>query len=171
MSTYSELKARLGPRAPVRVADPPPSFPGELVSVVLRRNGASDKLVPVAQRLRAAGLTLRAAHAVITRLADVGIAVCSIAEGADIPALARDLLPLHVRAFRQRALDSGLIAQVRARHGLSQREFAELLGLEPDTLKNWEQGRNKPDAAALRLVVAFDNNPDVIERAVLEPVC
>ena len=97
--------------------------------------------------------------------------MCSIAEGADIPALARDLLPLHVRAFRQRALDSGLIAEVRARHGLSQREFAELLGLEPDTLKNWEQGRNKPDAAALRLVVAFDNNPDVIERAVLEPAC
>ena len=96
--------------------------------------------------------------------------MCSIAEGADIPALARDLLPLHVRAFRQRVFDSGLIAQVRARHGLSQREFAELLGIEPDTLKNWEQGRNKPDAAALKLVVAFDSNPDIIERTVLEPV-
>ena len=114
---------------------------------------------------------MRAAHAAITRLAEAGLAVCSIAEGADIPALARDLLPLHVRAFRQRALDPSLIAQVRARHGLSQREFAELLGLEPDTLKNWEQGRNRPDAAALTLIVAFDANPDVIERAVLEPAC
>ncbi|MBV8613929.1 MAG: helix-turn-helix domain-containing protein [Acetobacteraceae bacterium] len=97
--------------------------------------------------------------------------MCSIAEGADIPALARDLLPLHVRAFRQRVLDSGLIAQVRARHGLSQREFAELLGIEPDTLKNWEQGRNRPDTAALKLVMAFDNSPDVIERVLLEPAC
>lgn len=78
-------------------------------------------------------------------------------------------MPLHVRAFRQRVLDSGLIARVRMRHGLSQREFAELLGFEPDTVQNWEQGRNKPDAAALKLVMAFDDNPDVIERAVLEP--
>lgn len=121
--------------------------------------------------MRAAGLTLRAAHAAITRLAEVGLAVCGIAEGADIPGLARDLLPLHVRAFRQRVFDSGLIARVRARHGLSQREFAEILGLEPDTLKNWEQGRNKPDAAALKLVMVFDNDPDAIERAVLEPAC
>ena len=171
MSIYSELKARLGPQAPVRVADPPPSCSGELVPIVLRRDGPLDKPVTVAQRLRGAGLTMRAAHAAITRLAEAGLAVCSIAEGADIPALARDLLPLHVRAFRQRVLDSGLIAQVRARHGLSQREFAELLGLEPDTLRNWEQGRNRPDAAALKLIVAFDTNPDVIERAVLEPAC
>jgi DNA-binding XRE family transcriptional regulator len=171
MSTYSELKARLGPRAPVRAPDPPPSFSGELVPIVLRREGVLDKPVTIAQRLRAAGLTLRAAHAVVTRLAEAGLAVCSIAEGADIPGLARDLLGLHVRAFRQRVLDPGLIARVRARHGLSQREFAEILGIEPDTLKNWEQGRNKPDAAALTLVMAFDENPDVIERASLEPAC
>ena len=169
MSTYSELKARLGPQAPVRVADPPPSFSGELVPIVLRRDGALDKPVTVAQRLRAAGLTLRAAHAAVTRLGEAGLAVCGIAEGADIPTLARDLLPLHVRAFRQRVLDPGLIARVRAQHGLSQREFAELFGLEPDTLKNWEQSRNKPDAAALKLVMAFDSNPDVIERVLLEP--
>ncbi len=128
-----------------------------------------DRPVAIAQRLRAAGLSLRAAHAAVTRLTEAGLAVCSIAEGADIPGLARDLLPLHVRTFRQRVLDPGLIAQVRARHGFSQREFAELLGLEPDTLKNWEQGRNKLDAAALKLVMAFDGNPEAIERAVLEP--
>lgn len=169
MSTFSELKARLGPQAPVRGADPPPSFSGESISIVLRRDGPMDKPVAVAQRLRAAGLTLRTAHGVITRLAEAGLAVCSVAAGADIPALARDLQCLRVRVFHRRALDSGLIARVRGRHGLSQREFAELLGLEPDTLRNWEQGRNKPDAAALKLVAAFDNDPEAIERVVLEP--
>ena len=62
------------------------------------------------------------------------------------------------------------VSRFAVRHGLSQREFAQLLGLDIDTLQNWEQGRNKPDAAALSLVLAFDKAPDVIEAAVLEPV-
>jgi hypothetical protein len=32
------------------------------------------------------------------------------------------------------------------------------------------QGRNKPDAATLNLVMAFDKSPELIEQAVLEPV-
>jgi putative transcriptional regulator len=59
---------------------------------------------------------------------------------------------------------------VRARRGLSQREFAAVLGIDIDTLQNWEQGRNKPDAAALNLVMAFDKAPELIEQAALEPV-
>jgi putative transcriptional regulator len=56
------------------------------------------------------------------------------------------------------------------RHGLSKREFAGVLGIDIDTLQNWEQGRNRPDAAALGLVMAFDKAPDVIRDAALEPV-
>ena len=63
-----------------------------------------------------------------------------------------------------------MVQAVRARHGLSQRECAEVLGLDLDTLQNWEQGRNRPDAATLNLVMAFDAAPEVIERAVFEPV-
>ena len=59
---------------------------------------------------------------------------------------------------------------MRARHGLSQREFAAVLGIELDRLQNWEQGRNKPDSAALKLIAAFDAAPEVIEAATLEPV-
>ena len=59
---------------------------------------------------------------------------------------------------------------MRARHGLSQREFAEVIGVDIDTLQNWEQQRNRPDDAALGLVMAFDAAPDVIERALLERV-
>jgi putative transcriptional regulator len=75
--------------------------------------------------------------------------VCEIAEGANVPVLAAD---------------------VRARHGLSQREFAGVLGIDIDTLQNWEQGRHRPHAAALSLVMAFDEAPDLIERTTLEPV-
>jgi len=71
-----------------------------LVTLVLRRVGRFDKRITVATRLRAAGLTLKAAHAVITRLAEADVAVCTNAEGADIPSLARDLRELDVRVYR-----------------------------------------------------------------------
>jgi DNA-binding transcriptional regulator YiaG len=170
MSTNSELKARLARLGPVRDADPPPLFSGEAVPLVLRLEGALDRPTHVVQRLRAAGLTLRAGHAVINRLAEKRIAVCEIAEGANIPALAADLAEMNVHVLRRRQLDPGLIAEVRARHGLSQREFAQLLGIDIDTLQNWEQGRNKPDAAALNLVMAFDKAPELIEQTAFEPV-
>ncbi len=170
MSTNSALRERLGRLGPVRDADPPPSFSGELVTLVLRRVGRFDNRITVARRLRAAGLTLKAAHNTINRLAEVAVAVCMIAEGADIPSLARDLLELDVRVYRGRRPDADLVGQVRARHGLSQREFAAVLGLDLDTLQNWEQGRNKPDGAALKLIAAFDVAPEVIEAATLEPV-
>jgi DNA-binding transcriptional regulator YiaG len=138
--------------------------------LILRRDGKFEKRISVAKRLRAAGLTLQAAHAVITRLAEADLAVCRIAEGADIPALARDLAPLDVRVYRRRNLTPGVVGEVRARHRLSQREFAAMLGLDIDTLQNWEQGRNKPDAATLNLINAFDKSPELIEQAAFEPV-
>jgi DNA-binding transcriptional regulator YiaG len=170
MSTNSELKARLARLGPVRDAAPPPSYSGERVPLILRRAGPFDRRVSVAARLRVAGLTLQAAHAVVTRLAEVAMAVCRVAEDADVHALARDLLALDVQVYRRRDVAPGVIGEVRARHGLSQREFAELLGIDVNTLQNWEQSRNKPDAAALRLVMAFDRAPDLIEQAAFEAV-
>lgn len=170
MSTNSELKARLARLGPVRDADPPPSFSGELIPLVLRLEGPLDRPIHVIQRLRAAGLTLRTGHAVINRLAERRIAVCDIAEGANIPSLAADLATMNVHVLRRRQQDPGMIPEVRARHGLSQREFAQLLGIDIDTLQNWEQGRNRPDAAALSLVMAFDKSPEFVEQAAFEPV-
>ncbi len=169
MSTNSVLKARLARLGPVRDAPPAPLFSGAPVTVLLRRGGSFDKRLAVAERLRAAGLSLQAAHAALTRLADTGLAVCTIAEGANIPALAHDLAGLGVQAYHERARDPGTVAEVRTRHGLSQREFAALLGIDPDTLRNWEQGRNRPDPAALTLIRAYDAAPDVIAAAALEP--
>jgi DNA-binding transcriptional regulator YiaG len=170
MSTFSELKARLERLGPVQVVGPPPSHSGDLVPLVLKLEGSLDKPVSVVRRLYAAGLTMKAGHNAINRLADTRIAVVRIAEGADIPGLAADLATMNVHTFRRRNLEPGLIAEVRARHGLSQREFAEVLGIDIDTLQNWEQGRNRPDAAALGLVMAYDKAPDVVREAALEQI-
>ena len=170
MSTSSGLKARLERLAPVRDAAPPPSFSGAPVSLVLRRTGPFDRRLSVLARLRAAGLSLQAAHAAITRLAENASIVCTIAEGADILALARDLAALDVRVLRPAPRDPAEIAVVRAKHGLSQREFATMLGIDLDTLRNWEQGRNKPEAAALSLIRVFDAAPDLVTDTILQPV-
>ena len=170
MSTNSELRDRLARLGPIRDAGPPPSFSGEGVPLVLRLVGALDKPVTVARRLCAAGLTLHTAHDIINRLAEVRLAVCRIAEGADIPALAADLAAMNVHTYRRRRLEPALIAQVRTRHGLSQREFADMLGLDVDTLQNWEQGRNRPDPAALSLMMVFDKAPELIEQTAFEPI-
>jgi DNA-binding transcriptional regulator YiaG len=77
---------------------------------------------------------------------------------------------MNVHTYRRRQHDPRLIAEVRARHGLSQRKFAELLGLDIDTLQNWEQGRNQPDPAALSLVMVFDKAPELIEQTAFDAV-
>ena len=56
MSMNSELKARLARLGPVRDADPPPSFSGEPVALVLRREGPLDKPVSVIKRLHEAAV-------------------------------------------------------------------------------------------------------------------
>jgi DNA-binding transcriptional regulator YiaG len=170
MSTNAELRQRLARLGPVRDANPPPSYSGDLIALVLRLIGPLDKPIIVAKRLYAAGLTLRSAHTVINRLAEARLAVCRIAEGADLPALSADLHAMNVHTFRRRQLDPALIAQVRTRHGLSQREFSEIIGVEIDTLQNWEQGRNRPDAAVLTLLAVYDRNPDLVLPTMFEPV-
>jgi DNA-binding transcriptional regulator YiaG len=55
-------------------------------------------------------------------------------------------------------------------HAYAMELFAEVRGIDIDTLQNWEQGRNRPDAAALNLVMAFDKSPELMEQAAFEPV-
>jgi putative transcriptional regulator len=62
------------------------------------------------------------------------------------------------------------IVALRARHGLSQRDLADRLGVDPRTLQNWEQGRNRPDAAAISLLRLFDRDPALVLGAVYDPV-
>ncbi len=50
-------------------------------------------------------------------------------------------------------------AAVRARLGLSQTEFARALCIPVATLRNWEQGRVRPDPAAQSLLRIVANNP------------
>jgi DNA-binding transcriptional regulator YiaG len=169
MSTSSELKARLARLGQVRDVSRPSLSSDASVIVVLRRVGALDKGVSVARRLFASGLTLKQAHDAINRLAALGWAVCAVAKTEDLHVLANDLAILSVELRRKLPVSED-VAEMRARRGLSQREYADLLGLDIRTLQNWEQGRNRPDPAAVSLMRVFDRAPDMVGEALTEPV-
>ena len=53
-------------------------------------------------------------------------------------------------------------AAARSRVGLSQQEFARLLGVSARTLQDWEQGRRKPTGAAKTLLRVAFSHPEVL---------
>lgn len=53
-------------------------------------------------------------------------------------------------------------AEARARVGLSQQEFALLLGVSPRTLQDWEQGRREPTGAARTLLRVAVAHPEIL---------
>ena len=57
------------------------------------------------------------------------------------------------------------VRKVRRVTGLSQAKFAELLGIELSTLRNWEQGRRAPTGPARALLRAIRNNPIEVIKA------
>jgi DNA-binding transcriptional regulator YiaG len=142
------------------------------VVVVLHRIGALDKGILVARRLFSAGLTLKQAHDAINKLAALGWSVCAVSTTEDLHLLASELAVMNVELRRKLPVSATDvdIAEMRARRGLSQREYADLLGLDVRTLQNWEQGRHRPDPAAVSLMRIFDRAPDTVGEALTEPV-
>ena len=53
-------------------------------------------------------------------------------------------------------------AEARARTGLSQQDFATLLGVSARTLQDWEQGRREPTGAARTLLKVATSHPDIL---------
>ena len=54
------------------------------------------------------------------------------------------------------------IQKLRIKYGLSQNNFANLIGISVGTLRNWEQGRRKPEGPARVLLSIVDRHPEAI---------
>jgi putative transcriptional regulator len=57
------------------------------------------------------------------------------------------------------------VAAVRKKTGLSQAAFARRLGVQVSTIRNWEQGRRRPQGPARILLALLDRNPRIVEEA------
>ena len=61
-------------------------------------------------------------------------------------------------------LPAAAAAAARLQMGLSQLEFAELLGVSPRTLQDWEQGRREPTGAARILLKVATKHPAILRK-------
>ena len=88
-------------------------------------------------------------------------------------------MPSEVRKFREDLLESvkqmrrgqaarvtkvaiPAAAEARAKVGLSQSDFAILLGVSARTLQDWEQGRREPTGAAKTLLRVAVSHPEIL---------
>jgi putative transcriptional regulator len=51
---------------------------------------------------------------------------------------------------------------IREQYGLTQEKFALLIGISVATLRNWEQGRRKPEGAARVLLQVAARHPEAV---------
>jgi DNA-binding transcriptional regulator YiaG len=127
--------------------------------------------VSLARELIAHGLSPRAAHDAVTRLAE------SLAR----PLHEREPVPLHVRgvaepaafeaalakhgvaAERRRVPEKVDVAAIRAKLGLTREAFAIRFGFDARTVEAWEQGRYRPEPATRTLLKIIERDPAIVE--------
>lgn len=73
----------------------------------------------------------------------------AIQRGQRKPARVTVVEPVHVQAIRRRL-------------GMTQPEFAQLIGVSVATLRNWEQGRRQPHGPARALLKVVAKNPKAV---------
>ncbi|MEM7352962.1 MAG: type II toxin-antitoxin system MqsA family antitoxin [Acidobacteriota bacterium] len=64
-----------------------------------------------------------------------------------------------------RVPDSVDVGTIRRRLNLSQRRFAERFGFTLSAVREWEQGRRRPDRSARVLLKVIDRDHEAVERA------
>ncbi|PKN36285.1 MAG: transcriptional regulator [Deltaproteobacteria bacterium HGW-Deltaproteobacteria-20] len=86
----------------------------------------------------------------------------------DIPELTEQAFSRAIsRKQRKRLMDGRFergedFVALRRFVGLSQARFAEALGISVYTLRNWEQGRRKPEGAAIALLRIAARHPKIV---------
>ena len=65
-------------------------------------------------------------------------------------------------ASRETELQIPDVRAIRSRHGLSQTQFAALIGISAATLRNWEQGRRRPEGPAQVLLRVAAKYPEAV---------
>ena len=66
------------------------------------------------------------------------------------------------KAARATEVTLSVAAEARAKVGLSQSAFAQLLGVSLRTLQDWEQGRRRPTGAAQTLLRVASQHPEAL---------
>ncbi len=66
---------------------------------------------------------------------------------------------------RVREIEAGDIQAIRRKLKQTQTEFAAMIGVSVATLRNWEQGRRRPEGPARALLKVAEHNPMAVAEA------
>lgn len=69
------------------------------------------------------------------------------------------------RRYRVHVPESIDVKKIRRRLGLSQQAFAQTYGFALSAVRDWEQGRRRPERSARILLKIVDKEPDAVTRA------
>ena len=69
------------------------------------------------------------------------------------------------KTVRSTTLQAPDAKAVREKLGLSQKQFAALIGISPRTLQNWEQGHRRPEGTARALLRVAESHPQAVLEA------
>lgn len=160
MATRSSLLAAFGPR--VQIRDEAPVHDGCAERLGLKvRWGRNLDTVAAARALVRRHLPVKAAHALMTELFDTGEAYVEVPTVESVSRLTAELEAAGIEA-RRHGPDPISVRSVREALHLSQAQFALRFGLEEATVKNWEQGKSKPNATALTLIWTIHRHPEAV---------
>jgi putative transcriptional regulator len=69
------------------------------------------------------------------------------------------------RRYRVHVPEKMDVKKIRTRLGLSQEAFAETYGFALSAVRDWEQGRRRPERSARILLKIVEKEPDAVTRA------
>jgi putative transcriptional regulator len=160
--TNLSLKERLARLEPFQAVVPAVS--GSPGNVTLSADRSRDSLAPIPAvfELRRVHVPAPIAKRAIEEALETGRAVlvhCPVIDEFD-----RLQSALRSSGFEARLAgdDDTDLAQLRARLALTQDEFAARFGFEVDAIRNWEQGRRKPDRAARSYLAVINRAPEMV---------
>jgi putative transcriptional regulator len=88
-------------------------------------------------------------------------------EGLDEAVAHAEGKPTQARA-RTVTIERSTIQATRLKTGLTQKQFASVLGAGIGTLRKWEQGQRAPSGAAARLLQIIAHRPGIVKEALGE---
>lgn len=166
MSSASPWRAKFERLAQTRAEGPAPS--GTPMTVVLHAVSPVREPVTLIQELARTGLGLRRAHKVVGKLVAENDVPVQLPRVQDRLALIARLERLGIGVSWRRTAENVDPKAIRSRLGLTQEEFANRFALDASTVRNWEQRRNVPDAAARTLLRVIEICPEAVDKAVEE---
>lgn len=164
MSESLSLRERFARLGPVRDIDRVPS--GSPERYRLEATAPLTKTITATHALARRHLPMIRAKRLIERLmAGAPSVVEEVPMVEDSAALRAELAACDIRATRLGPEPELDIRAVRAATGLTQEDFAWRYGLDLAALRNWEQGRTRPEKAVRSLFQVIAREPQAVERA------